>query len=122
LDGKHFWTHYFLGICCISSGKPETAVAHLTICQSQQPRLVWVYLLRGFALGQMEDRAAAEADFSQALALAPTPSAKYVLFNNRGVLRAGKKETRAAAVEDFKLAIALRGNHYQALASLAEAH
>jgi tetratricopeptide (TPR) repeat protein len=122
LNARHFWTHYFLGICCVTSGKPEAAVAHLTICQSQQPKLIWIYLLRGFALGQMEDYAAAESDFDLALSLQPSPATLYVLYNNRGVMRVGQKEARAKGVEDLKQAAALRPDHYQAQASLAEAY
>jgi tetratricopeptide (TPR) repeat protein len=122
LDAKHFWTHYFLGICCITSGKPETAVAHLTICQGQRRELIWIYLLRGFALGQMEDYQAAETDFDRALALEPSPATLYVLYNNRGVMRVGQKGARAKGVEDLKRAAALRPDRYQAQASLAEAY
>jgi serine/threonine protein kinase/Tfp pilus assembly protein PilF len=122
LDARHFWTHYFLGICCVTSGKPEVAVAHFTICQGQQPRLVWIYLLRGFALGQIEDYAAAEADFDQALALDPSPGARYVLFNNRGVMRVGQKGAWEKGVADLEQAAALRPDQYQAHASLAEAY
>jgi tetratricopeptide (TPR) repeat protein len=122
LNARHFWTHYFLGICCVTAGKPEVAVAHLTICQGQQPKLVWIYLLRGFALGQMEDYAGAEADFDRAVALRPSPATLYVLYNNRGVMRVGRKETWAKGVEDLKQAAALRPDQYQARASLAEAY
>jgi tetratricopeptide (TPR) repeat protein len=122
LDPRHFWTHYFLGICCVTSGKPEVAVAHLTVCQGQQPKLVWVYLLRGFALGQVGDNAAAESDFDRALALQPGPATLYVLYNNRGVMRVGRKETWGRGVEDLKQAAALRPDQYQAQASLAEAY
>jgi tetratricopeptide (TPR) repeat protein len=122
LDAKHFWAHYFLGICCVTAGKPETAVAHLTICQGQQPGLLWIYLLRGFALGQVEDFAGAERDFDRALGLSPGPSTLYVLYNNRGVMRVGRKETRAQGVEDLRRAAALRPGQYQAYASLAEAY
>src|SRR5262249_13375177 len=87
LNAKHFWTHYFLSICSVTSGEPKVAVAHLTICQGEQPKLIWIYLLRGFALGQIEDYEAAEADFDRALALDPSPATLYVLYNNRGVMR-----------------------------------
>jgi tetratricopeptide (TPR) repeat protein/tRNA A-37 threonylcarbamoyl transferase component Bud32 len=122
LDAAHFWTHYFLGICCVTAGKPDVAVAHLTICQSQQPKVIWIYLLRGFALGQMGDYKAAEADFDQALALSPSPATLYVLYNNRGVMRVGQKGARTKGLEDLKRAVALRPDQYQAHASLAEAH
>jgi tetratricopeptide (TPR) repeat protein len=122
LNPRHFWTHYYLGICYITSGKSEVAVAHFTICQSQQPALVWIYLLRGFALGQLQEYHAAEADFDRALALEPTSAARYVLFNNRGVMRVGQKESWAKGVEDLQQAAALRPDQYQPYVSLAEAY
>jgi tetratricopeptide (TPR) repeat protein len=122
LNPGHFWTHYFQGICCVTAGKPEVAIAHLTICQSQQPRLLWIYLLRGFALGQMKDYAEAEAAFGRALALKPSPAVLYVLYNNRGVMRVGQPGALARGIEDLEQAAALRPDHYQARASLAEAH
>jgi tetratricopeptide (TPR) repeat protein len=122
LDGRHFWTHYFLGICSVAAGKPEVAVAHLTMCQDQKPDLVWIYLLRGFALGRMGNVTAAETDFDRALALDQSPAVCYVLYNNRGVLRVGRKETRAQGVGDLKEAAKLRPDQYQAHASLAEAY
>jgi tetratricopeptide (TPR) repeat protein len=119
---NHFWTHYFLGICCVTSGKPDVAVAHLTICQGQRKDLLWIYLLRGFALGQLEDYAAAEQDFDRALDMKPSPATLYVLYNNRGVMRVGRKETRAQGMEDLKEAARLRPDQHQAHASLAEAY
>jgi tetratricopeptide (TPR) repeat protein len=83
---------------------------------------IWIYLLRGFALGQMEDYVAAESDLDRALSLEPSPATSYVLHNNRGVMRVGQKEARAKGIEDLKQAVALRPDHYQAKASLAEAY
>ena len=122
LNASHFWTHYFLGICCVTSNKPEVAVAHLTICQSQRKDLIWIYLLHGFALGQMGDYAAAEADFDRALEQQPSLATRYVLYNNRGVMRVGQKETRAKGLDDLREAVKLRPDQYQAQASLAEAY
>src|SRR5262249_10391753 len=90
LDPKHFWTHYFLSICSVIAGKPDVALAHLTICQSQHEGLIWIYLLRGFAFGQLEDYAAAETDFDKALSKKPSTATHYVLLNNRGVMRVGQ--------------------------------
>jgi tetratricopeptide (TPR) repeat protein len=122
LDARHFWAHYFLGICCMTTGKPDVAVAHFTTCQGQQPKLVWVYLLRGFALGQAGDFAGAEADFDRALTLEPSPAARYVLYNNRGVMRLGREGEWARGVDDLTRAAALRPDQYHAHASLAEAY
>jgi tetratricopeptide (TPR) repeat protein/predicted Ser/Thr protein kinase len=117
-----FWANYFLGICSVKMGNPAVAVAHFTVCQSQRKDLVWVYLLRGFASGQMQEYAAAEKDFDTALALKPTAAARYVLFNNRGVMRVAQKERWAQGVEDLLQAAALRPDHFQAHASLSEAY
>jgi tetratricopeptide (TPR) repeat protein len=122
LDAGHFWAHYFLAICCMSLHNPEVAVTHLTICQGQRPHLIWIYLLRGFALGQLEEYAAAEKDFDEALSLKPPPATLYVLYNNRGVMRVGRKETRSKGVEDLTRAVTLSLNPYEAHASLAEAY
>ena len=124
LDANHFWTHYFIGLCFVTSGKPEVAVHHLTLCQNQQPDLVWVYLLRGFALGQMKNHTAAEADFDSALALAPSKATQYVLYSNRGVMRMLQEgeEAWAKGVEDLKKAALLDKDQYQASASLSAAY
>jgi tetratricopeptide (TPR) repeat protein/tRNA A-37 threonylcarbamoyl transferase component Bud32 len=119
-----FWNHYFLGLCCVSSNKAEEAVTHFTICQKQQPKLVWVYLLRGFALGNINSYAAAEEDFAQALKFDLTDAARYVLLNNRGAMRLGRPEKGAwdDAVKDLLEAARLRPGQYQAFASLSEAY
>lgn len=122
LDPNHFWTHYFTGICCVTSGQPDVAVAHLTICQTKQPSLIWIYLLRGFALGQLGDYTAAEADFDRALSMKPSTATRYVIHNNRGVMRVGQQEAWSKGVEDLHQAAALRPDQYQAQASLAEAY
>ncbi|HLJ93483.1 MAG TPA: protein kinase [Gemmataceae bacterium] len=122
IDAQHFWTHYFLGICYVMSEKPEVAIAHLTFCQSQKPDLIWIYLLRGFALGKMKEYGAAESDFKQALGLEPSPAALYVLYNNRGVMRVGQEGMLAEGVEDLKQAAELFPDKYDAHASLALAY
>jgi tetratricopeptide (TPR) repeat protein/tRNA A-37 threonylcarbamoyl transferase component Bud32 len=101
LDPTHFWTHYFLSICSVIAGKPGVALAHLTICRIQHENLIWIYLLRGFALGQLEDYAAAETDFDKALSLLkkkPSTATHYVLLYNRGVMRVGQWDKSLAVV------------------------
>jgi tetratricopeptide (TPR) repeat protein/tRNA A-37 threonylcarbamoyl transferase component Bud32 len=121
LNAKHFWTHYFLGICSVTS-KPDVAVAHFSICQSQRKDLVWIYLLRGFALGQLADYPAAESDFDQALALKPPRATLYVLYSNRGVVRVSRPQTWAEGVADLKKAARYSPERYQPYASMAEAY
>jgi tetratricopeptide (TPR) repeat protein len=87
INGKHFWASYFLGICYVMSDEPEAAVASFTTCQCLEPDLVWIYLMRGFARGQMEEHASAESDFERAeraLELRLDPAARYVFYTNRG--------------------------------------
>jgi tetratricopeptide (TPR) repeat protein len=96
----------------------------LTNCLTQQPGLVWIYLLRGFAQGQLGDYRAAEDDFRAAQGLLearPDREASYVLYNNRAVVRIGQKQY-AAAVDDLRRAIALKPDRYQAHASLSQAY
>jgi tetratricopeptide (TPR) repeat protein len=122
VHSRDFWTNYFLGVCSITSGKAEVAVAHLTVCQSERPQFIWIYLLRGFALGQLHDYAAAEADFDRALTLQPGPATLYVLYNNRGVMRAARPDAWEQGVQDLKQAAALGPDHFQACSSLSEAY
>jgi tetratricopeptide (TPR) repeat protein len=121
IDARHFWARYFLSICCVLSGKPEEADAHLSFCQGERPELIWIYLLRGYARGQMKEYEAAENDFGRALTLGPTPAARYVLYNNRGVMRVLQEGARAQGVQDLKQAAALCPDKHDAWASLAEA-
>jgi tetratricopeptide (TPR) repeat protein len=123
LEPKHFWARYFLALCYVRLRQPALARDNLTHCLSQHPEIIWIYLLRGFAQGQLEDYAAAEADFQTALRLLaeqPSTEARYVLLNNRGVMRVGQKKF-AEAEADLRQAIALQPG-YQAHASLAQAY
>jgi serine/threonine protein kinase/Tfp pilus assembly protein PilF len=87
INRQHFWTHYFLGICYLLSGKPEMAVEHLTTCQGQRPELVWSYMMRGYALWRLKNYPAAEGDFKHALSLQPPRATRYVIYSNRGAMR-----------------------------------
>jgi tetratricopeptide (TPR) repeat protein len=124
LDARHFWTHYFLGVCCVMAKKPEEAVTHLSICQSQQKDAaqIWIYLLRGFAFGEMGDYAAAEKDFDRALDLKPSPATLSVLLNNRGEMRISQEGAWARGVKDLRQSAGLCPDRYHAWASLAKAY
>jgi tetratricopeptide (TPR) repeat protein len=96
----------------------------LTTCLSQQPKVVWIYLLRGFVQGQLGEYARAEADFQAALdllAARPDAQAKYVLYNNRAVTRIGQKHF-ALAEEDLRKAIEAQPGQYQAYVTLAQVY
>jgi tetratricopeptide (TPR) repeat protein/tRNA A-37 threonylcarbamoyl transferase component Bud32 len=125
INAKDFWAHYFLGICYVMSDELQAAVESFTSCQSLRPEVIWIYLLRGFALGQIEDYAAAERDFERAertLLLEPDLARRYVFYTNRGLTRVLQDERRDDGVKDLKEAVKLRPDKYEPLASLAEAY
>src|SRR5205823_1333992 len=111
---------YFVAVCSLPTD-PRLARAHLTACLVPKPDFVWLYLLRGFAHGQLQDFQAAEADFQKALALKPDADARYALHVNRGALRT-RQGRLADAIADLQHAIRLQPGHYQAHANLAKAH
>jgi serine/threonine protein kinase/Tfp pilus assembly protein PilF len=124
LQPGNFWARYFLALCFVRLGQPMPACVLLTTCLSQQPRVVWIYLLRGFVQGQLGEHASAEADFQTALQLLkdrPDAGATYVLFNNRAVTRIGQKRL-AEAEQDLRAAIALQPGQYQAYVTLAQVY
>ncbi len=59
----------------------------LGACLAQRSDFVWLYLLRGFAQEELQEWAAAEADFAKASQMPLDADARYVLLVNRGVLR-----------------------------------
>ena len=71
---NHFWAQCLLAICDLNSRKAnsEEARAYLTACLQSHPDSPWLYLLRGFASGQIASRALspeeAAANFAAALA------------------------------------------------------
>jgi serine/threonine protein kinase/Tfp pilus assembly protein PilF len=120
----HFWAHYLLAVCHLSlpgPGGPQAAKAYLTACIDQQPRFYWLYVLRGFAHGQLNEFKAAEDDFQTALRLPRDDGDNYALFVNRGVLRM-RQNKYAEAAADLQRAIRLQPNQYQGYANLAEVY
>jgi tetratricopeptide (TPR) repeat protein len=119
LKADHFWAKYFLAQCLLRQQRPAEARAHLTACLAQRDFL-WVYLLRGFASGELHDFPAAEADYHQALERNPDALALYGLHVNRGVMRI-RQQNYPGAVEDLRRAVSLRPGDFQAYVNLAEA-
>jgi len=117
----HFWAHYLSALCLLRQHRPAEARAHLGACLSQRTDFVWLYLLRGFAQGELQAFDAADADYQKALQMPLDEYARYVLFVNRGVLRV-RQERFDDAVRDLKTAIGLKPNAYQAYANLAQAY
>jgi tetratricopeptide (TPR) repeat protein len=123
LQPNHFWARYFLavGYLRVQPSRADLARDSLTACLSQRRDLPWLYILRGFAHGQLELFQAAEEDFTKALEQQPNEDALYALFVNRGVLL-GRQRKLAPALADLKRAIALQPKSYQAYANLAKVY
>ncbi len=139
-----FWAHCLLAIAELNgrAPRPAEARAELTTCLIQQPSYAWLYLLRGFATGQMghalaiasarpvQDRALAaesearfedaEADIRKAEAMGLGADLRYVLLMNRGTMRFQRGRFNEAAA-DFRQAIERNATVHNAHASLAEA-
>jgi serine/threonine protein kinase/tetratricopeptide (TPR) repeat protein len=128
---SHFWAQYYLAVCCLKLHRYGEAEIGLTACQRQQPDLVWVYILRGFAAGELGFRApadsavkffqAAEDDFRKALGLKPNDEAAYALAVNRGVAHIRQRRYEEA-VGDFRAAIAQSPRRFLAYANLARVY
>ncbi|HEX8200428.1 MAG TPA: tetratricopeptide repeat protein, partial [Isosphaeraceae bacterium] len=114
-----FWAKCLLAICQLNAtpSRPGEARAGLTSCIERLPDHPWLYLLRGFASGQMATMSPrpeavalfedAEADYDRALArMNPDTDdeLRYILFVNRGVLH-HQRQQWAAAVTDLEAAI-----------------
>jgi tetratricopeptide (TPR) repeat protein len=97
----HFWAQYFLAVCCLRlpHPRPDLARGHLTACLGRRPDFLWVYLLRGFAEGELGDFAAAAADYREAGRRHPDDVARYALHANGGVLRLRKARALEAVAD-----------------------
>jgi tetratricopeptide (TPR) repeat protein len=118
-EPDRFWSQYLLAICYVKAQRPAEAQAALIACQGRRPDFVWIYLLRGFAEGELREFDLAAADFQRAESLGLSPEARYVLLVNRGVV-AIRRNDDAAAIADFEAAIDLKPDHFQAYANLAQ--
>src|SRR5262249_6677025 len=81
----HCWARCFLAVCDLQLARPAQARDNLTACLMTRNDFLWLYLLRGFANGELNDFRAAEEDYTQALALQPDPQALYGILVNKGV-------------------------------------
>ena len=82
----HFWARYFLAVCELQLQRPAPARDHLTACMMSRPGFSWLYLLRGFAHGQLNEFQAANADYQRALARKHDAQAYYGILVNQGEL------------------------------------
>jgi len=96
----------------------------LTACLGKCPDFarLWLYVLRGFAHGELKEFAAAEADFQKALELRPGDDARYAIAVHRGVLSIPAGEEVNEAVAELQHAIQLKPQQFQAYADLAKAY
>jgi tetratricopeptide (TPR) repeat protein/tRNA A-37 threonylcarbamoyl transferase component Bud32 len=132
-EPDHFAARYALGVCHVrlASGRAAehragllVAQVHFTHCISRKPERVWPYIQRGLCRGEIEDFAAAEADFARARELlthAADNTALYALLVNRGLIRVRRKNLDGA-VADLERAVALRPAEWQAYVNLAAAY
>lgn len=116
-----FWARYLSGLCLLRLNRHAEARTMLTSCLAEGREFVWIYLLRGFANGELKAWDAAEADFAKALTLPLDPNSNYVLLVNRGVLRI-KQERFEEAIADLKEAVKLKPTEYQAFVNMAQAY
>ena len=97
---KHFWAPCLLAICDLNTkgANTERAQAYLTGCLQSHPELPWLYILRGFASGQIgwrtsnqieaaENFAAALADYREAQRRDSGGRFRYAPLVNRGLVR-----------------------------------
>ncbi len=121
LEPDDFWARYFLAVCDLMLERPADARSELNLCLRQEPRLPWLYVLRGFANGRLQEFQAAQDDFAQALKLDSGGDAAYALYANRGILwfQQGKFDE---AVADLRRAIRMKPKDYQPYVSLAQVY
>ena len=142
LQPDHFWAQCLSAVCFLQLQRPLEAKASLNACLNQDSDFAWLYLLRGFASGQMgaiytkfdlastqpnnpsqrarDQFTAAEDDYAQALEILdrkPAAELRYVLLVNRGVLRFQRGD-RPRAEADLLAAVQLDGSLYNAHAEL----
>jgi tetratricopeptide (TPR) repeat protein/predicted Ser/Thr protein kinase len=121
MKSNHFWAQYLNAMCLLRQNKAAAARAQFNGCVAIRDNFVWVYLNRGFALAEMKDFEAAEADYQKAAQLPLDDVARYVLHVNRGVLYV-QWDRPAEAIAELNKAIALKPNEYQAYVNLARAY
>jgi tetratricopeptide (TPR) repeat protein len=144
MEPDHFWAQFMMAVCYLRLQRPLEARDNLSACLKQKPEFVWIYLLRGFARGELgalaradvrlsEQRRhveaeahfrAAEEDFRRAwpmLAREPNAEAEYVLLVNRGVVRLRQGQFDLAEA-DLSQAIQRKPKYYPAYLNLAKVH
>ena len=131
---SHFWAQCLLAHCDLNTrnGNAERARAYLTASLQSHPELPWLYLLRGFASGQIGSRSstpeeaaenfsAAQADYREALRRDSGGRFRYALLVNRGLLYL-QSQKLDEAVADLQAAISLDPGQLSAYVTLAQIH
>jgi tetratricopeptide (TPR) repeat protein/tRNA A-37 threonylcarbamoyl transferase component Bud32 len=139
-----FWAKCLQAICYIQTARPEAAKASLSGCIETDGDFAWLYLLRGYASGQIGNRYLsavkdspvhdagvkksaehefdeAEEDFAAAmdlLAKAPDADLQFMFLMNRGLIRLQRDQFEPAA-SDYREAIRLKKDPSLAHAGLA---
>jgi tetratricopeptide (TPR) repeat protein len=129
----HFWAKCLQAICFIKTKQFDASKSNLFACIQAEPDSAWLYLLRGFASGQLGSRDLdlvkispgresnlrkgaesefnkAEEDFDDALELlkrTPDTDLFYILLVNRGLVRFQRVRLEQAAA-DYLQAIQLK--------------
>jgi tetratricopeptide (TPR) repeat protein len=143
----HFWAKCLQAICYLRTARLEAAKSCLNDCIETDRDFAWLYLLRGYASGQIgnrylsavKDRAGqdagpkrlaehefneAEADFLAAMDLlknAPDGDLQFMFLMNRGLIRFQRGQLDQAAA-DYTEAMRLKKDAYLAHAGLANVY
>ena len=117
LDPGHLPAQYFAAVCQMHLRRWESAVATLTACLSHRPSLVWLYILRAVAYGELGNLDAAQDDFDRALAL---KAHRYAVYVNRGYVLIRHRQI-TPAITDLQHAVTLKPEEFQAYVNLAYA-
>jgi tetratricopeptide (TPR) repeat protein len=147
LEPDHFWAQCLSAVCALQLPSPGEAKARLNACLQRERGSAWLYLLRGFASGQVAAAAldlmkkypdqekslqvqadlqfaAAEDDYRRALQLLeqrPSDELHYILLVNRGVLWLQRRVFDKAAGY-LQEAIRLNAREPEAFAALAQVY
>jgi serine/threonine protein kinase/Flp pilus assembly protein TadD len=149
LEPDMFRAQLLLAVCQLQDRLFDQARTNLTACIQREPESINLYLLRGFASGEVGDQRqtdalkvgsrreprqkeefqkaidadfeAAEADFEKVMTLKPSTDERYGLLVNRGVLRF-RRHRLDDAVKDLLEAIALRPDEVSAHQVLGEVY
>jgi serine/threonine protein kinase/Flp pilus assembly protein TadD len=111
IQPDHFWAQYYVAVANLLLKRPEEARLALSVCLSQRPTVGWVYMLRGYAHGQLGKFAEGTKDFQKALELTPERDAQAVLYMNRALLWS-QQERSDQAIADLKVALTLKPGEY----------